>query len=131
MERSHPEKRLDQAFDMDRKGGNGLTGIGVLAALVLGRNFGCSLGLLSMLTGCCGPDENQLRADFMELHPGCTIDSMGASEGDSDNVYVLFSYRCGDSKKMKSSEFLYQRKRGEWIFVFETVSLPEPDLGNR
>lgn len=74
-----------------------------------------SLPLLALaLTGCSGPDDQQLRADFLTMHPGCELESFDPGEGDHDNVYIQFTYTCRPAKIILRSEVLYQRHDGQW-----------------
>ena len=74
-----------------------------------------ALPLALILAGCSGPAGTQLQSDFVSLHPGCRLLSSGAGEGDDENVYVVFKYKCGTSPQTVQSEALYQRHKGKWV----------------
>ena len=66
------------------------------------------------LASCGGPSESQIETDFRTLKPGCDLLSSAPGEGDSDNVYMVFSYSCGAAPQAQF-EALYQRNKGQWI----------------
>ena len=72
-----------------------------------------------LLTSCGGgPSQMQLQADFSILHPDCGLLSSGPGEGDGDNVYIWFTYKCGGAK-VQHSEVLYSLKSGRWVLNLE------------
>ena len=71
------------------------------------------LAALLAVTGCSGPSERQLQDDFAAMHPGCALLSAVPGEGDNQNVYIQFDYKCAENPGR--SEALYQLKDGEWV----------------
>ena len=53
-------------------------------------------------------------AEFQRTYPGCTLDSSGPGEGDSDNVYMHLQYRCAGDTSPRKAVWLVQRVDGEW-----------------
>lgn len=78
------------------------------------------------LIGCSNPTDQQLRADFLTLHPGCELDSSVPADGDLDHVYIEFTYTCRPAKAVLKAEALYQRHDGRWRLNRE-VSERSPD----
>lgn len=73
------------------------------------------LPLLALaLIGCSNPTDQQLRADFLTLHPGCELDSYVAADGDLDTVWIEFTYGCRPAKTVQKSYALYHRHNGGW-----------------
>ena len=76
---------------------------------------------LLMLAGCSGgPNEAQRRADFMTLRPGCTLIASDPGDGDSDNVWVEFTYQCGTASQPLKTEALYERRGRTWTLNGKT-----------
>jgi hypothetical protein len=71
--------------------------------------------LIALSAASCSPvDAKAIRAEFERTHPGCHVSALQVGEGDSDNVYVQFRFRCGAESKNQEETWLYQRSGSEW-----------------
>ena len=64
------------------------------------------------IAGCSQPTGESASADFARRHPGATVVSALAGEGDAQNVYFSIRYRMPPDDQIRTSELLYQRDRG-------------------
>jgi len=81
---------------------------------MLKRVLGPVLALTLACAACSPIDDQAIRKDFERSHPGCHVSALEVGEGDSDNAYIRFRFRCGTESADRDETWLYQRKGGEW-----------------
>lgn len=69
----------------------------------------------ALLSGCGGPTDNTVRADFLRRHPTYAIVSVGVGEGDGAAAYYHIRYkRPKDSAEYEAIWQYLDTGNGEW-----------------
>jgi hypothetical protein len=79
-----------------------------------------------LLAACSGPDESNIRSEFMRSRLTAELVSLAAGEGDGDNVYYHIRYRLAGDPTVHQEVWGYHRRSGlEWThFSIDTTDLP-------
>ena len=85
-------------------------------------------GTVSVVAGCGGPTETQVRTAFQRENPGCTVADVYVSEGDASAVYFTIKYRDDASQTNRRAcwQYLNQGQDGWRLSHKHSVSEPAP-----
>jgi hypothetical protein len=87
------------------------------------------LSLAMLLGACSSPDEERVRAEFINEYPGVAVISAGPGEGDSDHVYYHVRFRQPPDTTVREVVWGYRRTSGRQWQVFhrgtETPRVPK------
>lgn len=68
-----------------------------------------ALPILFLAASCGLPSDDQVKADFLALHPRAVIEDAGVGEGDEDDAYWCIRYREPPDTVLREQVWLYQR----------------------
>jgi hypothetical protein len=84
------------------------------------------LGFAVLLISCGMPSGDQVRGEFLALHPGAVILDAGPGEGDFDHAYWCIRYRQPPDTVLREQYWLYQRGADGFRVIHRDSALAGP-----